>query len=689
MLVVGTVTDSQPQQAEADFYVATNGDDAWSGRLPDLNAAGTDGPFATLARARDAIRQLKATEGLEGPVTVMVRGGAYYLATPVIFGPEDSGTEDCPITYMAYPGEKPVLSGGKEITGWQRGEGQLWVAEVPEVKAGQWYFRQLFVNGERRYRARLPQQGYYEVVEAAEPERRAFRYNPGDIDPSWHNLEDVELVSLQFWTEGRFPITQIDEETHTVTLAGETWRPITWCKGYYIDNVYEGLAEPGDWYLDRHTGVLYYWPLPGEDMTRAEVIAPTTEQLVCFQGDVEAQELVHHVTLCGLTFYYSTWLLPTDGFNLMQAEVPAQPGGMTCGPDIPFGADIPQAHGPVPFAVRAEGAHHLSLEDNEIAHTGAWGIELSRGCQDNRIVGNHMHDLGAGAIRVGETQKPEKEIEKACRTEISDNHIHDGCTVYLGAPGIWIGQGNHNRIAHNEIHGAFEWAISVGWDWDFTPNPARDNIIEYNHIHHLGESELGTHGVIYMLGISPGTVIRHNLIHHITGGGFGIVLDAGCAGILVENNICHHTERGFHFNYGCAGNLIHNNIFALTADAQTVRYGDAPPPGTINTNLSYQNIYYWKQGRLFYDKHDWPDFNTMRDYNLYFDASGQPVKFINYTFEEWKQKGLDVHSAIADPLFADPENGDFTLPPESPAFELGFKPIDLSNIGPRPQNQRF
>ena len=144
----------QEGRGEATFFVATDGDDAWSGTLREPNAKGTDGPFATLHRARDAVRALKR----RGPVVVMVRGGTYHLHEPLALGPEDSGSAESPVIYCAAPGEEAVLSGGRPIKGWRKGEGELWVADVPEAKApdGSWHFRQLFVGSERQVRARTP-----------------------------------------------------------------------------------------------------------------------------------------------------------------------------------------------------------------------------------------------------------------------------------------------------------------------------------------------------------------------------------------------------------------------------------------------------------------------------------------------------------------------------------------------------
>jgi len=679
----------QDSDSEADFYVAPNGNDSWSGRLPEPNKAVDDGPFATLDYARQAVRELlqAQAEGKEGPIMVQVRGGEYLLSEPVVFTPEDSGTATCPITYEAYPGETPIFSGGKRITGFKRGEGELWVVEIPEVKAGEWYFRQLYINGERMSRARLPQEGYYKVAGSGDIDNKwGFQFNPGEIDANWRNIEDVEIVVLQFWTEARLRIDSIDEAKNQVKFTGQAFRPLTWSGGWWVENVFEGMARPGDWYLDRQTSLLYYFPLPGEDMSEVEVVAPVTKHWIRLEGDVASGRLIEHLTFRGLTFRYSSWSLDERlGYSYPQGAVELTPGELLW-PGYPAeGLSTPQSQIEVPAGIYAEGAHHIRFEENEISHTGAWGIDLALGCQDNEIVGNHIFDLGAGAIRVGGTDVTFNDAEVSCRIQITDNHIHDGCNVYMGAPAVWIGQSGYNCIAHNEIHGGFEWAISVGWQWGYMPpSRARNNIVEYNHLHHLGVSVLGTHAVVYFLGISPGTVVRYNLIEYC-GNSHGICLDNSASGILVENNLVHHVEHaGLVFNFNTIGNIIQNNIFAFNGPHQVNRYGDLPWAGAKvdQTGILYRNIFYWKDGKPFY-RENWENFDIILDYNLYYDASGKPFKFLEYSFEEWKEKGMDGNSIIADPLFVDPENGDFTLKPESPAFKLGFKPFDLTKAGPR------
>ena len=673
-----------------EFYVAPGGSDA--------NPGTKDKPFATLAHARDVVRQANAK--LREPVTVLLHGGTYYLHEPVVFGPADSGTAECPVTYGAYPGEKPVISGGKRIAGWKRGGDKVWTVEIPEVKQGTWYFRQLFANGQRRQRARLPREGHYKVAAPPDSPKWSFKFQPGQIDPKWRNLDDVEVVLLQYWTEARLRIKSIDQTDNIVRFTGAAFRPMTWSNGWYVENVYEGLTDPGEWYLDRKSGVLHYWPLPGENMEELEVIAPVARQWIRLEGDYKNGNLVRYINFRGLRFHHSSWSLDKRlGYSYQQAAVELTPESLLWNGYPAEGLSTPQSQVEVPAGIWARGAHHVRFEDNEIAHTGAWGIYLRLGCHDNAVVGNYIHDMGAGGIRVGGTDVTFDDAEETCRTTITDNILRDGCAVYLGAPAVWIGMSSGNRIAHNEITGRWQWAVSFGFQWAYMPpQNARDNVVEYNHCHHVINSPLSTHAVIYSLGVQPGSVIRHNLVHHCTGA-HGICLDNGSAGVLVEHNIVHHGQRGnLVFNHDDLGNIIQNNIFAFATSGQMFRHGDT---GRLDqTGILYRNIFYWKNDKLF-GRDKWPevnrgpwkthlpdwttDFDIVMDYNLYYDAGGQPVKFLTFTFDEWKKKGMGKSSIVADPLFVDPENGDFTLKPDSPAFKLGFKPIDLTGVGPRPR----
>lgn len=251
-------------QPKADFYVATNGNDSWSGKLPAPNRQRTDGPFATLKRAQQAVRELRRTQRLDRPVVVMVRKGTYILSEPLVFTAEDSGTAESPTVYAAYPREKPVISGGVVLKGWVVTPDGRWQLQLPEVQRGEWNFIQLWVNGERRYRPRLPKNGYYTIAEELPPVAgkgsNSFVFQKGDIRPDWYRLNDVEVLATQLWTMARLRIAQVDTEKNVVTFTGTTSHDQWWSilhKGhrYLVENVREALSEPGEWYLDRGRGV--------------------------------------------------------------------------------------------------------------------------------------------------------------------------------------------------------------------------------------------------------------------------------------------------------------------------------------------------------------------------------------------------------------------------------------------------
>ncbi len=645
---------------KADFYVAADGNDKHPGTKQR--------PFATLARARGAVCE-RIRAGLKAPITVLVRGGVYELAEPLVFGPEDSGTQQHAITYAAFPGERVVLSGGRKVAGWRRGEGDVWTAEVPGVREGKWHFRQLFVNGRRARRARSPSQGYFRVVGLVEAKPGArwnqgvdrFRFTRGDIRP-WPDLQDVEVVVFHSWNTSRVRIASVAEDKGVVTFTGPTvFRPLGWDpeQRYYVENAPDALDSPGEWYLNRRAGVLRYWPLPGEDLRTAEVVAPVLRELLRFAGDPDGGKFVEHIRVVGLSFQHADWTLPAKGHGDPQAAVT------------------------VPAVVSATGARHCTLEGCEIAHVGTYGVWFSRGCKDNRIVRNHIHDLGAGGVRIGEAKMAETDAAESSRNLVSNNYIHDGGHVYAAAVGLWLAQSSHNIISHNEIHSFNYSGMSIGWNWNDAPNRTHHNRIEHNHIHHVARGVLSDAGGIYTLGTQIGTVIRHNLIHDVfpyrgkPAMAWGIYLDQGTNRLLIENNIVYHTLTGGIMNTGSHGNTIRNNVFALSAWHAVWRWQRKKDPATVFE----RNIIYLTQGDLFHMDGGRDDTRSKWDHNLFWRADGQPLLFYGDAFTAWQAKGMGRHSLVAAPQFVDVARFDFRLRPGSPALKLGFQPIDMGKNG--------
>ena len=659
----------------ATFYVALNGSDGWSGRLADPNAARTDGPFATLRRARDALRSLKAAAQLKEPVTVYLRGGVYRLEKPIEFTPADSGTEQAPISYAAYAGERPVFSGGRPITGWQKGDGGFWKAVIPAVKEGRWYFHQLFVNGQRRTRARTPNLGYLYTEGILAPfdrakwydpgiaAKRGFRFRDGDLK-RWNNPGDALIVIYHSWTTSIHLITELDLQERIVKLAPiSTWPIGYWWEyntRYHVENVFEALDQPGEWYLDRGTGTLYYWPMPGEDLAKAEVIAPLVRQtLVAFKGQPAAKKYVEHLRFRGLSFQH------TDCH--VAADMPTDQQGAT--ERLPL--------------IAAEGLRHAVFEDCEIAHAGENGLWLDSGCADNLVRRCRIHDLGASGVFVGPKgpgNTPETSVE---RNVVDNNFIHGGSHVFRGSQGVWIGRASYNRVTHNEISDFHHLGASVGHSWGYAPSTAHHNLVAFNHVHHVCNGYFSDGGGIYTLGISPGTVIGNNVVHDVVPtplmpvGGCGIYLDEGSSGILVENNVVYNVgAAAFTQHYG-RENLVRNNVFA---------FGGRDPIccARPEEHLSYTfegNIALSSAGQATSDHYSPLKARTEFRRNLYWDVSGKEPLFSGTSFAEWQRTGRDRDSRIADPQFYDATKHDFRLRPTSPALAMGFQPIAAGRAG--------
>ncbi len=665
--------------APLTLYVAPNGNDQWPGKLLGPNAARTDGPLASLAGARDAIRRARAAApGGLGPVTVHVRGGTYRLEAPFVLEPQDSGTPQGPVVYAAYQNERPVFSGGRVLTGFRQ-NGPLWETALPEVKAGRWYFRQLFVNGQRRQRARSPNEGYFRIADTLPGPRDSqgkaiardkFKFRPGDLQP-WAWLNDANLVLMHSWETSIHPLRAVDAASNIVQFAAplKEW----WCIGYwekaqryYVENALELLDQPGEWYLNRETGVLSYWPKPGERLGETEVVAPALTELARFAGNADAGRLVQHVTLKGLAFQHADWELDPKGNSSTQAAVEE------------------------PAAVMADGAVQCALEGCEVAHVGAYGVWFRRGCKECRVQRNRLFDLGAGGIRIGEANMAKTDAAESSRNLVDNNHIFDGGHVFAAGIGIWVAQSSYNQISHNDIHDFLYSGMSIGWNWNDAPNRTHHNVIEFNHVHHLGHGVLSDAGLIYCLGVSPGSVIRNNVFHDMwpyatPPFGWGVYLDATCGGYLVESNVVFNTQSGgLMFNNGGHEHVIQNNVFAWSANYALWPYWEKRP------NTFRHNLVFLTQGELFVPHAE----STLRerlaakeslgvwDENVYWHPGGaEQLRFFRHQFEDWQALGLDRHSVIADPQFIDANAYNFQLQPDSPARKLGFQPIDTSRVG--------
>jgi hypothetical protein len=647
-----------------EVHVAPTGNDAADGSRAK--------PVGSLIGARDAVRRLRAA-GKTGPVRVVVADGTYRVVEPLVLTPEDGGSAEAPVRYEAAPGAKPVFSGGRVIAGFKPAGDGVWAAQVPEVAAGKWYFEQLFVDGKRAVRAREPNR-FWHYLEKVEEEvlnaergvdgrrargaRQTVKLRTDDaailrgLKPE--DLKDVNLVVYHNWDNTRRFIDSFDAATSTLVTTGAGMKPWNqWKRNshYIIENCKAACDAPGEWFLGRD-GVLIYRPLPGQDMAKSQVVAPVSERFILIQGT--AAKPVAHVTFSGLAFRHGQWLTPESGFEPHQAAAPIE------------------------AAVQADGASHVTFERCEIGHLGIYALWFRKGCSDNTVRQCHIHDFGAGGVRIGEANWVMDAKEPTQRNTIDNNIIRNGGWIFPCAVGVWIGSSPDNTVTHNDISDLFYSGISAGWCWGYDASTCKRNTIRFNHVHHLGKGLLSDMGGIYTLGPSEGTVVANNVFHDISSysyGGWGMYTDEGSTGITFEDNLVYNTKDGsFHQHYG-KENIVRNNILVDSKERQI-----ALSRTETHLTISFErNIIVWKTGPAL--SGSWGKSKTVSGGNCWFNSAGAPIEFMGKPLAEWQKAGHETGSIIADPLLTDPDNGDFRVKPGSPALALGFKPFDYAKAG--------
>jgi hypothetical protein len=590
--------------ASAILYVASDGQSS------DCSEAK---PCA-LTTARD---QARAFTQRSGPLVIRLRGGTYALSSPFQLAEtdaiHDSGMPGAPTVYEAAHGETPVLSGGVVVTGWSLFDQTkgIYRAKVdPALRT-----RQLFIDGVRATRARGPDNppGFTLTdagVHAPTAEFATYRA-PAQLeailDAQWRTIRcgvtkvtGADLALDQpCWTNANL----------TKKSPGGGWPPssLRW-----VENAYELLDQPGEWYLDEAAGDLFYQPRPGENLATATAVVPVLEALVDARGTPDRP--IHDVTFRGITFAFATWLRPSgpEGSATWQACY-----DVTGANNIQPGFD---AMARMPSAVTLSAAHDFVIEKSAFSHVGAAALSIENGSSGNSVSANRFEDLSGCGVQLGDLSIWAAATPQSQRTAdnvIQNNVITKVGAEYHGAVGIFVGFAQNSSILHNEVFSTSYTGISVGWGgWNSAYNfggsgshaPATyagGNRIVGNRIHDV-VGVLIDGGGIYTQGPQPGSVIEENYIYNVgtRTWAIGVYLDEGTQNYHVDRNVlasvhddlvrCWNTatpdqnlnnliEQNFADKdfYSLGSNVGRNNTLvsgAWPADAQAIIDGSGPTP---------------------------------------------------------------------------------------------------------------
>lgn len=517
-LFVGALFLAPQPGFTAEFFVSPNGKAG--------NPATKAQPAASLDAARDAARKAGP-----GPHRIVVMPGDYFLEETFALDARDNG-----LVIEAGSGGKATLYGGVPVTGWRRDGDRFWAADLKEVGEGAWDFRALIVNGRMPDRARMPETGTFihksvfdvrwlsSVAGGWErpptpEESTTMLYDPKDL-PAGVEVRNAEVRVYHMWDESLVGVASNDVSRHALVFSTPSKSPpgAFGVKKYVVWNTREGMTRPGQWYLDRAAGKVVYWPLPGEDMSKAKAIAPRLERVIRIAGTEKTP--VEKITLRGLSIQCTT--------------TPLKPAG--------FGAGAYQG------AVEVLHARNCVLDSLDVANVGGQGIQSANvtGC---RVEGCHVHQIGACGIRSGGSEGT------IARNHIHDVGLHHPSAVALNASHTMRGEDDTGgfHIYRNEIHDTPYSGIIVG---------GGGHLIEENIIYRVMR-EMHDGGAIY--GGVKRTVLRGNMVRNVVkiGEGYGVssyYLDEGAQDCIVERNVSLGVERPTH-NHIARKLMIRDNVF--------------------------------------------------------------------------------------------------------------------------------
>lgn len=668
MAVLLSAATLSPSDA-ADLYVSPKGNDSWSGRRVQPNTRHTDGPFATIGRAKDEVRNLRSAGKLpHRAFSVEIEAGRYELTAPIVLTREDSGEANAPITYVAAKGAEVRVIGGRVLSGFgpvtnpailqrlapearshvlQADLKSQGITDIPGIKTSTaWGESQvgmeLFFKDRPMTIARWPNTGFVKILKVPNTDAVDIRGTKGDksgkftydgdrpAQRDWAGESEIWLHGYWFWdwADQRQRVQAIDIDKHQITLAPPLhsygYRPGQW---YYAFNILSELDEPGEYYVDREAGILYFWP-PAPPASGEAVVSMLPTLLT--------MKDTSYVTWSGITF------------EAMRST-----------------------------AITVEGGKEVAIRGCTIRNGGSWAVRIS-GATNSGVAGCDIYQMGEGGISLSGGDRNTLTPGNLYADNNQIHHYSRWNPVYKPAVSL---DGVGNRVTHNVIHDAPHMAIGFG---------GNDHLVEYNEIYNVCY-ESNDAGAMYAgrNWTMRGTIIRYNYLHDISGyenkGCVGVYLDDQFSGTLIYGNLFRKVTRAAMIGGGrdCT---IENNIFV---DCVPSIHVDARGLGWAADGLAGLRA---SLAAMPYETAPWssryPKLATILAENPMAPRGNLIARNICVggrwgDFEERARPMVTFQDNLldSDPHFVDPTHGDFRLKPDSPALKLGFKGLPLEKIG--------
>ena len=662
-LIIFFNSDAFAQQTEC--YIAPEGSDTNPGTIAK--------PFSSLERARDAIRQSRAN----GPATVYLRQGTYYLPKTFVLTSEDSGTKDGPIIYQGYPGEKVTISGGSRLElKWESWQNGIMQAVVPKATATD----QLFVNGERQHMARFPN---------FDPSQRIFNGYAADcFSPSrverWTDPAGgfIHAMHKHMWGDFHYEITGKDQQGKLIYEGGwQNNRRLGMHDKYrFVENIFEELDAPGEWYLNEKQNTLFYYPPENVNLDTAKIEIVRLRHLIELQGTED--DPVKHIRFKNITFRHTARTFMDNKEPLLRSDWTTYRGG----------------------AIFFNGAQDCQILNCHLDQTGGNAVFVNKYNRRITVRGCHISRAGANGVAfVGDpaavrnplfeySQRQDfKDIDKTAGPKGSNfpaDCIVDDCLIYLcgrvekQTSPIQISMSQSITVRHCSIYDVPRAGINISeGTWG-------GHVIEFCDIFDTVK-ETGDHGSFNSWGRDRYWGLKGIDLNKITLGvdhdlplidavkpvtirnnrwrcdhGWDIDLDDGSSNYHLYNNLC--LNGGIKLREGfyriCENNIMVNNSF-------------------------HPHVWYENSHDIFRNNIVCTPYKPIRvptpwgkqcDYNLLHNPA---LPETAPAAELQQQSKLDQNSVTANALFIDPTNGDYRVADNSPAIKLGFKNFPMDNFG--------